>query len=155
MNGIQELVGKTISAVMISESLLVFQTDAGLVGFEVEGDCCSLSYFHDFYGVKNLLENGPVTAAEAVELAPGDVGYREETWDTEANPREYQDVVLVYGFRLTTEHATFGPVSSVVSFRNDSNGYYGGWMEQRKVTAIDPSWVTLWDDCASVEAVTA
>lgn len=125
-NNVAALIGATVTAILVSEERLTFQTDKGLLTYVVEGDCCSSSYFHDFYGVKNLLENGPITAAEAVELSPGDVGYHAPTWDPAANPREWQDEVQVYGFRLTTTHPKFGDVSSVFSFRNDSNGYYGG-----------------------------
>lgn len=92
--------------------------------YTVEGDCCSSSYFFDMHGVEHLLNNGPVTAFEAVSLSPGDVGYQ----DPDATRREYDEEVKVYGYRLTTEHPKFGPVSSVFSFRNSSNGYYGGWM---------------------------
>lgn len=122
------LIGARVNAILMSEGRLVFQTDRGLVGYYVDGDCCSTSYFFDFYGVRNLLDNGPVLAFEKVELSPGDVGYHAETWDPDLVQRKYQDCVKVYGYRITTEDTRFGPVSSVFSFRNDSNGYYGGDM---------------------------
>lgn len=128
MSGLEALVGATVTAIFMSEDRLIFQTDRRLIAYGVEADCCSESYFFDFYGVRHVLDNGPVVAFESVQLSPGDVGYRPSTWDPEIVRREYQDVVEVYGYRITTEHPQFGPVSSVFSFRNDSNGYYGGWM---------------------------
>lgn len=130
------LIGATVSAILMSEDELIFQTDRGLVGYRVEGACCSHSYFYDFHGVRNLLENGPVVAFESVDLAPGDPGYHGDSspgWDYGSKCPECgksdHDSLAVYGYRITTEHPTWGPVTSVFSFRNDSNGYYGGWME--------------------------
>ena len=36
----------------------------------------------------------------------------------------------VYGYKIVTAHPVFGEVTSVLSFRNSSNGYYGGWMDR-------------------------
>ncbi|GAB3251630.1 DUF7448 domain-containing protein [Kineosporia babensis] len=119
----QALIGATIGEIWISEDRLTFNTDRGFVSYWVDGDCCSHSYFFDFHGVYHLLTNGPVTAFEAVELGPGDPGYHVKNVDS------YEDI-KVYGYRLTTDHQQFGPVSSVFSFRNSSNGYYGGSMEK-------------------------
>ena len=128
------LIGRTVSAIYVSESRLTFDTDAGQVSYEVEGDCCSSSYFHDVVGVEHLLSNGPVTAFEEVDLQPGDPGYHdpncEGSWTGPAACGGNHDAIAVYGYRLTTEHPKFGPVSTVIAFRNDSNGYYGGWMER-------------------------
>lgn len=132
------LIGARIWAIHMDESQLVFDTDRGRIGYHVEGDCCSTSYFFDFYGVANLLAGEPVTAFEAVDLAPGDVGYRPETWEQGVGVicRDAEEI-QVYGYRLTTTHPTFGEVSAVVSFRNSSNGYYGGWMSLMGNPRID------------------
>lgn len=125
----EALIGARITAIYMGEDELVFDTDRGPVGYRVHGDCCSTSYFHDFYGVANLLAGEPVTAFTSVDLAPGDVGYRPETWEQGVGviSRDAEEIE-VYGYRLTTIHPTFGEVSAVFSFRNSSNGYYGGWM---------------------------
>ena len=119
------LTGRTVKAIAMDEENITFDTDAGLIGFVVYGDCCSRSYLFDFFGVDHLLNNGFITATEAVELSPGDPGYRPETWEVANDEDPYEDI-RVYGYRFTTEHPLFGPVSSVFSFRNASNGYYGG-----------------------------
>lgn len=119
-----DLVGASINEIFMSDKFLTFQTDKGSISCQALGDCCSESYFYDFYGVKNLLENGPVVSFEEIDLSPGDPGYL---------PRGHEDehfgYFQVYGYRLTTVHPKFGEVSSVFSFRNVSNGYYGGWIE--------------------------
>ena len=127
------MIGATVKEIFWSEDQIVFVTDKGDKAYTVEGDCCSRSYFFDFYGVRSLLANGPVVAFEAVSLSPGDPGYRSETWDAEGE--DCYEVIQVYGYRLTTVHEMWGETSSVLSFRNSSNGYYGGWM-----TDIDPAY---------------
>lgn len=121
------LVGKTVREIWMNEDHLKFVTDQGNVIYEVEGDCCSHSYFHDFYGVANVIGR-EVVAFEQVYLSPGDPGYRRETFEDGVGNQDWE-LVRVYGYRITTEHPAFGHVSAVLSFRNRSNGYYGGWME--------------------------
>lgn len=133
---LNDMIGRTVNAIFWSEGTLVFMTDAEPMAYAVEGECCSHSYFHDFYGVEHLLKNGPVISAEDIELAPGDADYRAKTWEEGVGSVDYGEVE-VYGYRLTTEHPLFGPVSSVVSFRNSSNGYYGGWMQRVDPREID------------------
>lgn len=102
---------------------LKFVTDDGDFCFQVYGDCCSVSYFNDFYGVRNLLENGAILEVKGVKLT--DEEEKRFTARLDAK-KEYYDQLQFYGYRFTTNHPEFGLVSSVFSFRNDSNGYYGG-----------------------------
>lgn len=147
---LSKMIGATVSRVLIGEEILAFETDKGRAVFTVEGDCCSNSFFHDFYGVAHLLGNGPITEWEEVDLDPSDPGY--------VSPDEQIDYeyVQTYGYRFTTVHPVFGEVSSVFSFRNSSNGYYGGWM-----TSCDPSdadladLIAITDDVTDVEALVA
>lgn len=89
------------------------------------GDCCSHSYFYDFIGVDKLLNNGPVVSAREVELKESDprgvVPEHEHEYEYES--------IKVYGYEIVTEDPNFGPVTTVFSFRNSSNGYYGGELE--------------------------
>lgn len=118
-----KLVGKKVKKIFYNESHLKFETDQGNVLFEVEGDCCSHSYFFDFYGVKKLLENGPITDFKEVELKEGDFNY--------FNGEKDGDSIQCYGYAITTENKELGEQTSVFSFRNSSNGYYGGSLEWR------------------------
>lgn len=136
---INAIVGRTVSTVHWSQRAVTFETDGGLITFQVEGDCCSDSYFHDLIGLQKLLSNGPVTAIESINLGPGDPGHThpaphddpeaQAIIDALSQPVEDDyDVIQVYGYRITTEHPQWGPQSTVLAFRNASNGYYGGWM---------------------------
>lgn len=116
--GLEALIGQVVTGILMDEDSLTFETKEGYVVYTVDGDCCSHSYFFDFYGVERLI-GSEVVNFEEVELSKGDVGYREETWMSGDD---------VYGYRITTIHELFGEVSSVLSFRNANNGYYGGWM---------------------------
>lgn len=123
MNNICErLVGKKVVAVRMDETYLGFAFDDGTnTGFTVEGDCCSYSYFHDFYGIDKLLANGPITEVSEVYLGPGDPGYIVVDNDS-------YNCIRVYGYRIVTVSPQWGEQTSVFVFRNSSNGYYGGWM---------------------------
>jgi len=109
------LVGKTVRKIHLDSDQLAFKTDENDYVFSVEGDCCSHSYFQDFYGVKNLIDS-KIKNIETIELVPGDSLVADD----------YEDI-KVYGYRIITE-GNYGEQSSVFSFRNRSNGYYGGWM---------------------------
>lgn len=121
---IERLVGKKIQKIFMNEDYLKFETNGGPVVFYVSGDCCSHSYFHDFIGVKKLLENGKVMGARAIPL--GVVGKN----------KNYDEVIQSYGYEIVTENPTFGEQTSVFSFRNSSNGYYGGEMSKADPRAI-------------------
>lgn len=131
------LVGKKILGIFWSEDYLVFETDHGKVAYTVDGDCCSHSYFHDFLGVRKLITGGPVISMQEVEMGEVDVLPGDKYAD---------DSIAAYGFEIVVEDPRFGEVTAVLSFRNSSNGYYGGWMEP----VSDPEQVTgltqLFDD---------
>lgn len=115
-NPLAPLVGKIIESISGNTEFLRFTTaDGKSFTFTVEGGCCSYSYFHDIIGVEKLLAGGEVT----------EVGYADvpEVEDDDS----YVDT-QVYGFKIVSDHPEFGDVTTVFSFRNESNGYYGGWM---------------------------
>lgn len=114
------LIGSKVEKIFMNEKYLKFETNNGNEVFEVEGDCCSWSVFYDFIGVKKLLNNKLVKFVEEIDLKV----------DVSEDTKKYNECIEVYGYRIITEDPEFGEVSSVFSFRNYSNGYYGGWMEQ-------------------------
>lgn len=117
-NTLEKLVGQTITNIWMSHDYLVFEFATGnRQAYSVYGDCCSYSYFYDFLGVEKLLNNGAVISTKQIDLDTPD--------DKDALQGEY---VQAYGFEIVTEDPLFGQVTSVLSFRNDSNGYYGGTM---------------------------
>ena len=120
------LIGQTIREVWWSDDRITFITDEGVASYEVEGDCCSHSYFHDLIGFDKLL-SGPVLSVNTVDLDSTDARCHLCKRDESGYDG---DVVQVYGFQIVTLHPTWGEVTTALSFRNDSNGYYGGWMER-------------------------
>lgn len=125
-DSLEDLVGKKIEKIFINSECLRFQTDQGDFHYTVYGDCCSSSYFHDFIGVEKLLKNGKVISTKKISLELPKDEETEDDW-------EY---IQCYGFEIVTEDPEFGEVTSVMSFRNSSNGYYGGSLE---TTASTPS----------------
>lgn len=125
---LDDLIGKKIINIFLNRAFLRFDTNQGSLTYQVDGDCCSYSYFYDFFGVGNLIGNGPVKSIESVELHPTDLIFSREFKNGE---------IRVYGFRIITDSKYYGEVSSVFSFRNSSNGYYGGSI--RKVDNVEVS----------------
>ena len=114
---LKDLIGNKVTKIFMNQQYLRFNTDQGDFTYEVDGDCCSSSFFYDFYGVKNLLENGKIKEIKTVELMSGDVL---------AKNTSSSDLIQVYGYQITTESTLYNDMTAVFSFRNESNGYYGG-----------------------------
>ena len=119
---LSKLVGHQVKKVFMNSEYLKFVLEDGTeYGFAVEGDCCSTSYFYDFIGLDKLLTN-KVVSAKSVSLADDDPRAKLDATDG------WDDEIEVYGYEIVTEDPKFGEVTTVFSFRNASNGYYGGWM---------------------------
>lgn len=139
MHSLNELVGKKIIRVFMNEEYLRFDTNNGSFTFTVHGDCCSHSVFYDFVGIKKLLHGGPVVATKEIELHPDDIeDLKDDDWYPLKDRKKKAEDIKVYGYSITTEHPEFGEVTSVFSFRNYSNGYYGGWMEDAVNIEVHP-----------------
>lgn len=114
-----KLIGKVVSKLLMSPEgdHLFFQTDdISGVSFYVDGDCCSCSYFHEIDGIDNLLGQ-KVLAFETIDLPKS----LQEQLDKAYTP-EYKDVIEYYSIKIQTPKG----YTSII-FRNESNGYYGGW----------------------------
>lgn len=112
----KELIGKKITGIRINEdqSVLVFDTDRGAVGYETYGDCCSETWFADITGVIALI-GATVRYVEIVSMDSYNVD----------DGRARQDCDEAYGYRLTTDKG-----NADIVFRNSSNGYYGGSIDR-------------------------
>ena len=115
---IERLIGRTIQKIYMNSQYLKFETNLGDIVFTVYGDCCSSSYFHDFIGVEKLLKGTPVVSVKSIDLTTDDSPVK-------VNRNDYEEIAC-YGYEIVTEDPKFGEVTSVFSFRNSSNGYYGG-----------------------------
>jgi len=132
----KELIGCKVEAIKMSKDFLIFKTDKGVVAYQVHGDCCSHSFFYDFYGVENLLNNGAIVDVKEVNLLEGDYN---RTYIINPVEQAFIDAgeLSLYGYQITTIEPMYGfEVTSVFSFRNESNGYYGGWMETINVSEV-------------------
>ena len=116
---LEDLWGQKVTDVSFSDELCVLDTELGQVVLTVEGECCSYSYFHDAVGLDHLRNNGAVLRVETIDLGDDSADEHGDTWTS------------VYGIKIVTEHPMFGEVNTVISFRNDSNGYYGGECDSR------------------------
>jgi hypothetical protein len=113
---LKSMVGLVVTNLYVSKDAetLTLETDAGRVfHWEVEGDCCSVSWFNDVMGVSALIWK-VITKVEGTG-GPDDYVCEEG--------RHEDECIQVYGYRITT----LGGYCDIV-FRNASNGYYGGWM---------------------------
>ncbi len=115
VDALNRLVGRVVSAVMVdaeTQHYLGFETDKGAVWFEAQGDCCSESWFADIINAKALIGNKVMSVRGLDSIRLGDA------------PRTRQESDWWYGFEV---QARWG--SCIIAFRNSSNGYYGGWLQ--------------------------
>lgn len=136
----KDLIGATVNKIYINEDTLVFDTNKGMLAYEVTGDCCSHSYFYDFQKPEYLINGDPrmVVDVKEVELVEGDYNWVPYTSDERKAKGlqaedDYSDCVACYGYQIVTVNQEWGEVTSVFSFRNDSNGYYGGSLSKVSV----------------------
>lgn len=126
-----ELIGQTIKEIYISSKKIAFVTNEKTFFYEVEGDCCSESYFYEIINLSKILGKVVLKVKEIndVKVEKG----------SEDRGVEYADSVDAYGIRLSTDETNVeiaGEIlptsnSAIIVFRNNSNGYYGGSCEFR------------------------
>lgn len=133
MKNLDRLVSRSIKKIYMNEDYLKFETNYGNLVLTVVGDCCSQSVFYDFVGVKKLLSGNKIVKVEVVTLTD-----EERKIAVARDNKRYQEEISVYGYRIITQDPILGEVSSVFSFRNYSNGYYGGWMDDCADRTVAP-----------------
>jgi hypothetical protein len=106
------LIGQRIEGFDVGdeEHALRIRTNGEPVYCEVDGDCCSESWFADILGAV-WVQGGTVTTTRELELPQPQDG------------RSRQEEDSAYGYAIDTERGTV-----IIAFRNSSNGYYGGDM---------------------------
>lgn len=118
----KDFIGKKIEAVFVSDDdqLLYLQTGpTEAIKFQAEGDCCSSSYFNDINGISVLL-GGTIAKIEDIANARDDI--RDSEWG---------DLTQFYGVKIVTDKGYCD-----IIYRNESNGYYGGWCESSLAIGI-------------------
>lgn len=132
------LVGRTIRGMSIAAAdKLLFDTDAGFYVYEVEGDCCSSSWYSDVLNVEVLL--GERVLSVAADELP-------EDFVMPQNNEETDEYFKVYGYTLKTQYGACN-----IIFRNSSNGYYGGDVlaprfYERAEDVESAAWVAVTED---------
>ena len=135
---LRDLVGRTVTEIYLGADDIVFVTAEGLVGGRVVGGCCSTSYLHDLIGFDKLIA-GPVVKVEEIDLGV-----------IEGLENAYEEVQS-YGIKFVVDHPQWGEVTAALSFRNRSNGYYGGWMDHAEYGAVPSSLRRVTGDVLDVE----
>lgn len=107
--GLKRLVGRTLKDVRVDSDCqkIRFVTDKGDYVFTAEGDCCSQSYIDSVSGP----QEGKVIAVNEY-----DAGSKED---------DHPGEIKYHRVELTVE----GEGKLDIEFRNESNGYYDGWLE--------------------------
>lgn len=124
-DGTEKLVGKVLSSVTLSpdkETVTFRCTDGEDYAFGVQGDCCSVSWIEHLEMPDNVL-NATVTQILRAEMDGTDklMNCRED------GTREHESLA-VYNTTFRTDRGDI-----VLEFRNSSNGYYGGYIVEKKV----------------------
>lgn len=123
MGDMKECIGKEIVSYRLNddgtEMVLTF-SDGSAAIFAPEGECCSHSWIESIDDETVL--RGKVLGIEDIDMP--DLG------NVDGERHKGVQEVRYYGMKITTEHGR-----AVVDYRNDSNGYYGGWLNFRMQVA--------------------
>jgi hypothetical protein len=127
-----DIIGKTVEAVDLDKAAdritLRFQ-DGFVRSYGVEGDCCSQSWIEHLEMPDDVKGAVIQSVDDGGEVEPWD-GHvcKEYNWDKSDDENKAagvcdHDVLAVYNTRF---HTNKGDI--VLEYRNDSNGYYGGYL---------------------------
>lgn len=121
------LLGQFITCVEIGshDIFLRITTEGGRYVWEAQGDCCSASYINEITGLGTLTYEVLQDVREVPMPNNADDG-----------PDVYTQL---YGYHFMTRLGT-----SALVFRNESNGYYGGWLERLTAEPKDVTWQVLY-----------
>lgn len=108
-NGFEKLKGKEILSVEWNEKTLRFNLKGDAVAFSAEGDCCSSSYIES-------LDNPDIFKSAIFDDVDAVSGGQKEVDDLDVHKWTF------YKFKTNKGMCT-------LSFRNESNGYYDGYLE--------------------------
>lgn len=108
----KDLQGKRILGVEWSEGILRLNLEGDAACFEAYGDCCSSSYIES-------LDNPEVFKDAIFDTAESVSGGQKDVSDWAVHKWTF------YKFKTSKGMCT-------LSFRNESNGYYDGWLERVK-----------------------
>lgn len=111
----KEVMGKTLLKITDDNDDLQLHCEDGVIEFLAIGDCCSDSWVEH---VESPSQPEKIVSFEEIEIPPT---FNEVK--TEKRPIEDMDVVKFYFYKITTDKGSY-----LIEMRNNSNGYYGGWL---------------------------
>jgi hypothetical protein len=113
MNNTNPLVGKQLTGLKITADkiALKFRTTEGDVLACTDADCCSSTWIES---VENTVFAFPALVLSVEDLDMPDL---EESW------KDGKECIQYYGCKITTDRGVI-----IIDYRNESNGYYGGWL---------------------------
>ncbi len=106
----KELINKKIENIYVTESELLFETEDSFIKYHVNADCCSNSYYSEIMHPDSILKH-VVTSIEELE--------------EECGEPTIQNSDTLYGYKISSDKQE-GLSNCIITFRNSSNGYYGG-----------------------------
>jgi hypothetical protein len=123
MSELNELLDKTIENIYLNKErdFIVFKCSDGIISYNVRGDCCSVSWIEHLC-VPNLPFTVSFTQEHCLGIDKQDI-------------RDEHEVVAVYQTILIDFN---NKQSILIEYRNDSNGYYGGYLFYGNQISIIP-----------------
>lgn len=119
MNNVNDLIGRILHKITDENDDLQLHLDNNeIVYFEAEGDCCSESWVEH---VDSPTKPEKILQIQQIEIE----GYYEPA-EYKKKQKEEIDELACYFYQIITEGGEY-----TVELRNNSNGYYGGWLERR------------------------
>jgi len=120
------MLGKKVLAIRASEACVSFELDDGFTcEVSLEGDCCSYSYFTDPKSFEELVGDVLLDIEDRQEKPPGN--YPSESDDGNTS-------ILWSFLHIKTNKSHY-----VFDWRNDSNGYYSGYITTRRYQTLKES----------------
>lgn len=114
------LVGKIITKIEVEENgeSITFYMEDGEFKFNAIGDCCSSSWIESVEGQEDIIGH------RVLEIVEHTIQAYDYEKDGAINKTPHYDHLQVYTYDIVTSNGI-----CTIDFRNDSNGYYGGWLE--------------------------
>lgn len=116
MKTVEDMVGARILGIKLNglKDYMRVETDKGEFNFIAVGGCCSTSWIEHLNGIKNVIE-GIVTVAPVI-------GHTDPVRE-HGNSDDDFNVTVDYITSIKTNKGMLD-----IEFRNNSNGYYSGWL---------------------------
>lgn len=109
-NNFENLIDKKITSITFNPTQITFNFENGRAVYIAEGGCCSSSYIED-------LDN-PSIFENAILISVEDVSGGSKDFDNGMGVHKWTF------FKFKTDKGM-----CTLSFRNESNGYYDGWLQ--------------------------